>query len=305
MVAKAGHGAGRAADTMELNRTIIDTPPRDAATVLMLRDAPGGLEVFLLRRASASDVLAGAYVFPGGKIDAADAGLIGQLDQPVAALQAALGEVHTSAELAACCYVAALREAFEESGVLFAHGASAAQVAQATALLREGRGFAELLRQLELRLDTRSVLPWSRWITPKMASVSSKRFDTRFFVAAFPPAQTARHDDVEASASVWLAPRAALEQYRDGAIELAPPQIMSLAHLARHASVAGVLAEARGQRPALIEPEPHDDESGVRVLCYPGDPRHSVRERALPGPTRLRYAGQRFEPEGGFELLFR
>ena len=291
---------------MELNRTVIDTPPRDAATVLMLRDAPSGLEVFLLRRATASDVLAGAYVFPGGKIDAADAGLIAQLDQPVAALHAALGEPDTAVELAARCYVAALREVFEESGVLFAHGASADQVAQATALLRQGHGFVALLRQLDLRLDTHSVLPWSRWITPRMASVSSKRFDTRFFVAAVPPAQadTARHDDVEATASVWLAPRAALAQYREGRIDLAPPQIMSLAHLARHDSVASVLQEARGRRPARIEPEPYDDEHGVRVLCYPGDPRHSVPERALPGPTRLRYQGRRFVPEDGFEALF-
>jgi 8-oxo-dGTP pyrophosphatase MutT (NUDIX family) len=289
---------------MELNRTLIDTPPRDAATVVMLRDAPGGLEVFLLKRATASDVLAGAYVFPGGKIDAADATLIPQLDQPLAALHAALGETGATAVHAASCYVAALREAFEESGVLFAHGATAAQVAEASALLRAGRGFAEVLSQMGLQLDTGSVLPWSRWVTPKLASVSSKRFDTRFFVAAVPAVQTARHDDYEATASVWLAPRTALEQYRDGLIELAPPQIMSLAHLARHASVASVLVEARGKPPALIQPEPYDDEGGVRVLCYPGDPRHSVRERALPGPTRLRYGQKRFEPEEGFDALF-
>lgn len=289
---------------MELNRTLIETPPRDAATVVMLRDAPSGLEVFLLKRHGLSDVLGGAYVFPGGKIDAADAALIPQLDQPLAALHGALGEPDTAAELAASCYVAALREAFEESGVLYAHGASADQVAQATALLREGHGFAEVLTRLGLRLDTRSVLPWSRWVTPKMASVSSKRFDTRFFVAAVPAVQTARHDDHEATESVWVAPRAALEQYRDQLIELAPPQIMSLAHLARHSNVASVLAEARSKRPALVQPEPYDDENGVRVLCYPGDPRHTVRERALPGPTRLRYSSKRFQPEAGFEALF-
>jgi len=289
---------------MELNRTLIETPPRDAATVVMLRDAPTGLEVFLLKRHGLSDVLGGAYVFPGGKIDAQDAALIPQLDQPLAALHGALGEPDTAAELAASCYVAALREAFEESGVLYAHGASADQVAQATALLREGHGFAEVLTRLGLKLDTRSVLPWSRWVTPKMASVSSKRFDTRFFVAAVPAVQTARHDNHEATESVWVAPRTALEQYRDSLIELAPPQIMSLAHLARHSSVAGVLTEARSKSPALVQPEPYDDENGVRVLCYPGDPRHSVRERALPGPTRLRYSGKRFQPEGGFEALF-
>lgn len=289
---------------MELNRTLIDSPPRDAATVVMLRDTDAGLEVFLVKRAAASDVLAGAYVFPGGKIDEADSTLIAQLDQPLTVLHAALGEPETSAEHAARCYVAALREAFEESGVLYAHGATAAQVAEATGLLRAGHGFAEVLTRLQLQLDTRSVQPWSRWVTPRMASVSSKRFDTRFFVAAVPRVQTARHDDHEATASVWLAPRTALEHYRDGVIELAPPQIMSLAHLARHADVASVLAEARSRPPALVQPEPYDDDQGVRVLCYPGDPRHSVRERALPGPTRLRYGQRRFEPEDGFDALF-
>ncbi len=290
---------------MELNRTLIDGPPRDAASVVMLRDAPAGLEVFLLRRATGSDVLAGAYVFPGGKIDAADSALMAQLDQPLDALQATLGEPEATAEHAARCYVAALREAFEESGVLYARAATTAQVQEATALLRAGHGFAEVLTRMGLQLDTRSVRPWSRWITPRMASVSSKRFDTRFFVAAVPDVQIARHDDYEATASVWLAPRAALEQYRDGLIDLAPPQIMSLAHLARYADVASVLAEARSRPPALILTEPYEDEQGVRVLCYPGDPRHSVRERALPGPTRLRYKQQRFEPEDGFEALFR
>ena len=103
---------------MELNHKLLDTPPRDAATVVMLRDAPRGLEVFLLKRATASDVLAGAYVFPGGKIDDADSALIPQLDQPLAALHAALGEPAATAEHAARCYVAALREAFEESGAV-------------------------------------------------------------------------------------------------------------------------------------------------------------------------------------------
>ena len=289
---------------MELNSELITSPPRQAATVVMLRDAAAGLEVFLLKRHGLSDVLGGAYVFPGGKIDDADAALISQLDQAADALHAALGEPETAVELAASCYVAALREAFEESGVLFAHGATAQQVAQATALLRQGRSFADMLSQMQLRLDTRSVLPWSRWITPKLASVSNKRFDTRFFVAAVPADQTAQHDNHEATESVWLAPRAALQQYWDGRIALAPPQIMSLVHLARYAGVDSVLAEARGKRPALIQPEPFDDESGTRVLCYPGDASHSVRERALPGPTRLLHRNKRFEPPAGFEALF-
>lgn len=288
---------------MELNSEVVTAPPRAAATVVMLRDAPEGLEVFLLKRHGNSDVLGGAYVFPGGKVDATDAGLAGHLDQSPAELHATLGETELDLPAATSFYVAALREAFEESGVLFATEADTAQLQQASTLLRQGLAFDALLAQLALQLDTRSVLPWSRWITPRMPSVSNKRFDTRFFVAAVPHEQTARHDDYEATESVWLAPRAALQQYWDGRIALAPPQIMSLAHLARHASVAGVLAEARRRPPPVVLPEPFDQE-GMRVICYPGDERHPVSERALPGPTRLHFRNKRFEPHGGFEGLF-
>lgn len=289
---------------MELHSQLIDTPVRDAASLVLLRDGAPGLEVFLLQRHGLSDVLGGAYVFPGGKLDAADAALLPLLDQPVATLHAALGESDTAADVAASCYVAALREAFEESGVLLAHNATPAQLTQATALLRAGHGFAELLTQLDLQLDTRSLHPWSRWITPRLASVSSKRFDTRFFVAAAPADQQARHDEHETTHSLWLTPRVALQQYWDGQIALAPPQIMTLAHLARHTDVACVLASAQQQTPAQIAPEPFDDAAGTRVLCYPGDAAHTVRERAMPGPTRLLHRNRRFEPEGGFDALF-
>jgi 8-oxo-dGTP pyrophosphatase MutT (NUDIX family) len=290
---------------MQLNRTVITSDPRDAATVVMLREAADGMEVFLLKRHGLSDVLGGAYVFPGGKVDSADAELdvARHLDQSPHALHGSLNEPEIDASTAASLYVAALREAFEESGVLFAENISPAQTEQAAALLREGHAFDEMLALMGLRLQTRSVLPWSRWITPQIASVSQKRFDTRFFVSAVPADQTARHDNHEATESVWLSPRAALEQYWDRQIELAPPQIMSLAHLARHTSVDSVLAEARGRRPPLIAPEPYEGEEG-RVLCYPGDERHSVRVRILPGPTRLYHRNDRFEPPGGLESLF-
>jgi len=291
---------------MELNLETVSTPPRPAATVVLLRDAPGGLEVFLMKRHGLSDVLGGAYVFPGGKVDAADAELdmAAHLDQPLQALHAGLHETDISDSTAAALYVAALREAFEESGVLFAQGhAAPAPAALAAALLRGGQGFNAMLAQLALRLQTRSILPWSRWITPTRPSVMNKRFDTRFFVAAVPSGQVARHDDFETTESIWLSPRAALQQYWAGQIELAPPQIMSLAHLARHAAVDSVLAAARARRPPVIQPESFDDDSG-RVICYPGDARHSVREPALPGPTRLHYRNKRFEPAAGFEALF-
>ena len=298
---------------MELNQEIITTPPRPAATVVMLRDMPAGLEVFLMKRHSRSDVLGGAYVFPGGKVDPADAELdmLSHLDQPLGLLHASLNERDIDERTAGGLYVAALREAFEESGVLFAqedHVDPGRQPtdwrSEAAARLRAGQGFNAVLAELALRLRTLSLVPWSRWITPTAPSVMNKRFDTRFFVAVVPTGQVARHDDFETTESVWLKPRTALEQYWSGQIELAPPQIMSLAHLAHHADVYSVLSAASARRPPVIQPEPFDLD-GARVICYPGDAGHSVREQALPGPTRLSYRNKRFEPDGGFEALFR
>ena len=286
---------------MELNREIVTTPPRAAATVVMLRDTSHGLEVFLMQRHGKSDVLGGAYVFPGGKVDAADTELDmgSHLDQDPHTLHSSLSETDIDPLTAAGLYVAAMREAFEESGVLFAHG----DVDGFAASLRAGSSFNAALASMALRLQTRHLVPWSRWITPTSPSVMNKRFDTRFFVATVPRGQVARHDDFETTESVWLQPRAALEQYWAGQIDMAPPQIMSLAHLTHYANVAGVLDAARAKGPRLIQPEPFEHE-GTRVICYPGDERHSVRERAMPGPTRLHYRNKRFEPDGGLEALF-
>ena len=291
---------------MELNLDIVTTPLRPAATVVLLRDAPAGLEVFLMKRHTLSDVLGGAYVFPGGKVDAADAELdIAHLDQPLPVLHAGLNEADISERTAGGLYVAAMREAFEESGVLFAQGMGTQDIdtARVAALLREGHGFNSVLARMSLRLHTRSLVPWSRWITPTMPSITNKRFDTRFFVSAVPAGQVAVHDNHETTDSIWLSPRMALQQYWSGQIALAPPQIMSLAHLSRHASVDSVMTQARGRMPPLIQPEPFDLEGG-RVICYPGDARHTVCEPAMPGPTRLYYRNKRFEPGDGFESLF-
>jgi 8-oxo-dGTP pyrophosphatase MutT (NUDIX family) len=294
---------------MEFNLDTVTTPPRPAATVVLVRDQPAGLEVFLMKRHGLSDVLGGAYVFPGGKVDAADAELDmnAHLDQSLQSLHAQLNEADIDQPMAGGLFVAALREAFEECGVLFAQAgsgpASADQTRQAAALLSQGLAFNAMLAQLDLRLQTRCLLPWARWITPTLPSMMKKRFDTRFFVAALPGGQVALHDNFETTESIWLSPRFALQRYWDGQIELAPPQIMSLVHLARHTTVGSVLEAARTQHPPLILPEPFDQD-GERIICYPGDSRHSVREQCLPGPTRLRYRNKRFEPLDGFEALF-
>jgi 8-oxo-dGTP pyrophosphatase MutT (NUDIX family) len=290
---------------MELNTEPAHGPVRPAASVVMLRDGQDGLEVFLLKRHGLSDVLGGVYVFPGGKVDPEDAllDMPAHLDLPPQALHASLGEPELDQLEAAAVYVAALREAFEESGVLYAQGTGAREAAMASELLRQGRSFGEVLQTMSLRLQASRLQPWSRWITPILGAVVRKRFDTRFFLAAVPEGQLARHDDHEATESIWLTPRAALRQYWDRAIELAPPQILGLAHLSRHASVGSALAEARGRLPPTIRPELFE-EHGTRVVCYPGDGQHSVRERALPAPTRLHYRDRRLEPAQGFEAFF-
>jgi 8-oxo-dGTP pyrophosphatase MutT (NUDIX family) len=294
---------------MQLNSEIITTPPRASATVVLLRLEPQkGLQVFLLRRHSASAVLGGAYVFPGGKLDEADCkpDLHTYLDCSPQALHTALGEPDLPPHTAAGLYVAAVREALEECGVLFArlgphealaHGAVQRQQWQQA--LHAGQGFADVLRRAGLRLDTQHLAPWSRWITPLQPSVSNKRFDTRFFVAVLPEGQHPIHDNIEATDSVWLSPREALDRYWAGDMPLAPPQIMTLVSLLPHADTASVLQATKQQTPPLILPEAFD-EAGLRVLCYPGDPRHSVAQRAMRGPTRLRFVAGRFEPITGF-----
>lgn len=290
---------------MQVNLEHSEAPVRDAATVVMLRDAQDGLEVFLLKRHGLSDVLGGAYVFPGGKVDHSDADLDihTYLDRAAEPLLAALGEPQLHEGAAATLYIAALREAFEETGVLYAQDVHARDASLASELLREGRSFEEVLAMMKLRLATAALQPWSRWITPAVGGVMRKRFDTRFFLAAVPTDQQPRHDNHEAIDSAWFTPRQALQQCWDRQIELAPPQIMSLAHLSRHATVESAMSEARERPPPLIHPEPFEH-AGERVICYPGDDHHSTRERAMPGPTRLHYRNQRFEPEHGFEALF-
>lgn len=290
---------------------IITAPPLAAASVILLRDGAAGLEVFLMRRHDKSDVLGGNYVFPGGKIDPSDAApdAAALLGVPADTLPAALNETALPAPDAAALFVGAARELFEEAGVLLAVGsggasASELQHRQASEALKGGEAFTALLPRLGLRLDRAALAAWSRWITPRMPShAMTKRFDTRFLVAALPPGQDARHDDFETTASTWLGPREALHAYWARALVMMPPQIMTLADLSRFGSVAAVFDHANSRPAPTIEPEPIDVD-GVRIVCYPGDERHPQRDRAMPGPTRLLLRDKRFEPERGLDALF-
>ena len=297
---------------MQLNSEVVTTPARASATVVLLRDTPQvGLEVFLLRRHAASAVLGGAYVFPGGKLDDADCApsLHSHLDRAPEALHQSLGEPDLDAHTAAGLYVAAVRESLEECGVLYARHADSEVLAHDAAQrqawqqqLHAGQGFEQVLQDAALRIDTQHLAPWSRWITPLMPSVTNKRFDTRFFVAVLPAGQAPIHDNVEAVDSIWLTPRAALEKYWARELSLAPPQIMTLVSLLGSADAASVLRAAAQQQPPRVMPETFDAD-GLRHICYPGDPLHSVQQRAMMGPTRLRFIEGRFEPLGGLDAL--
>ena len=294
---------------MEQNYETVTTPPVDAASVLLLRDSDEGLQVLLMRRAQASQVLGGAYVFPGGKLDEEDHAdlVLHCLSEPPETLRQRLGEPELPATRAAGLFMAALREAFEECGVLVGQddggtGDGGQVLAARLRAQAGGAGWHTLLVSAACRLRTEALLPWSRWITPRQPAVTNKRFDTRFFLAPIGDGQEARHDNFETTDSIWLTPLQALRRYASGEISLVAPQIMSLYELKAHRTVAAALAEARSRVPALIEPHPFD-EGGQRVLSYPGDVGHPVRVRAMRGPTRLLFSGGRFVPVGGMSEL--
>ena len=271
--------------------------PRDAATVLLLRDAPGGFEVFMVKRSGLSDVLGEAYVFPGGKIDAPDhsLGMLARIHGLAELDTAALGE-DLPAERAAGMFVAAARETFEEAGVLLAQGVTgdlpAAGLQAARARLNAKEPFDAVLASINAQLNAAALVPWVRWVTPVMLA---KRFDARFFLAIAPPDQVAMHDDYEATHSEWLKPADAVARWQQGSIQLAPATYMSLQHLALYPSIDTAIADARSRRPPVIQPLgfQHD---GMRCLALPGDGNHPVAARAIPGPLRLRWDGKCYQP---------
>jgi 8-oxo-dGTP pyrophosphatase MutT (NUDIX family) len=229
--------------------------PRDAATVILLRqalpvDEGGGVEAFLLRRTAELEFAPGAFVFPGGSVDRSDADPGLGWAGPDPAEFAALLDVPPDRARALVC--AAVRETFEESGVLLAGAShddlvsdSAALAADRHALLAGTASLAEVLSRRGLVLRTDLLTPWARWITPE---ASPRRFDTWFFAAALPPGQAAtaapegHADPGESESGAWLRPASALEAARAGQMTLLPPTAVTLGELARHADVPAILA---------------------------------------------------------------
>ena len=255
---RGGTGAGRWApapgglseERAEGEAGASPVPVRDAATVVLLRDSAGGPEAFLLRRVRGMAFAAGMTVFPGGAVDPRDAdAAVGWVGPPVADWTAPFDADEALARALLC---AAVRETFEESGVLLA-GPSADEVtatdgpdweADRVGLERRDFSLAELLARRGLQLRADLLRPWAHWITPPQESVR-RRYDTRFFVAALPAGQRTRDVTSEADVVEWVRPADALDQLRRGERPMMPPTIVTLEEVSAYPSVADVLAAGR------------------------------------------------------------
>ncbi|MEX2291417.1 MAG: NUDIX hydrolase [Mycobacteriales bacterium] len=249
-------------------------PTRDAATVALLRDASGGPEVYLLRRVRAMAFAGGMHVFPGGAVDPADAhATVAWCGPPAREFAAAFGCGEPLARALVC---AAVRETFEEAGVLLA-GASASELladvstdeweAERGALEGRAQSLSELLARRGLVLRADLLRPLAHWITPE---AEPKRFDTRFFVARMPEGQVCREVGGEADRRLWVRPQEAL----DRGLGLLPPTAAALADLADHADVEAALTAPRTIGPVLPRLVVGEDDEVAFLL--PGDAGYPV-----------------------------
>jgi 8-oxo-dGTP pyrophosphatase MutT (NUDIX family) len=247
--------------------------PRDAATVVLLRDGgasedrpdrlerpggsdvSGGLEVYLLRRAGTMAFAPGMHVFPGGSVDGRDGDTeTAWAGPPPAEWGRRLG---CEAELARALVCAAVRETFEESGVLLAGPSADAVVPDTTAedwevdrraLLDRSLAMSALLARRGLVLRSDLLGAFAHWITPEF---EPRRFDTRFFLAALPVGQLARDVSGEADAADWIPVTDAVRGFDDGRLAMLPPTIEALRELAPCPDVAAALAVPRQVRPIM------------------------------------------------------
>ncbi len=288
-----GKLAGPARDILAGNKA--PAVPRDAATVMLLRErgafpagdprtpggaAPGGdprtpggagLEVYLLRRKPTMAFAPGACVFPGGSVDPRDTDEQIAWAGPDASEWGRVFDAPPSLAMALVC--AAVRETFEESGVLLAGESADSVVADTTsddweadrqALLDRSVSLAELLARRRLVLRADLLRPWSRWITP---IIEPRRFDTRFFAAALPAGQRTRDVGGEASQVAWVQPGDALAAGNRGEILLFPPTAVTLSELAECGDLDTVLTGPRQVAPII--PAVHLRE-GAAWLTVPG-----------------------------------
>lgn len=253
--------------------TLTPASPRRAATVMLLKDTAAGTVVHMLRRRASMAFAGGAYAYPGGGVDPRDDEHHIRWAGPTRAWWAErLGVDETTAQAIVC---AAVRETYEEAGVLLAGPAPDSVVGDTTgaeweadraALVARDFSFAEFLDRRGLVLRSGLLGAWTRWITPEF---EPRRYDTFFFVAALPQGQRTRNASTEADRTVWIRPQEAADGYDKGELLMMPPTIATLRQLAPYATATDALAAApaRDLTPVLAKARLEDDEI---VLSWPG-----------------------------------
>ncbi|MEU6227127.1 NUDIX hydrolase [Streptomyces sp. NPDC047042] len=255
--------------------TLTPVTPKRAATVMLLKDTDTGPAVHMLRRRASMAFAGGAYAYPGGGVDPRDDDHLIRWAGPTRAWWATrlgLGTDETSAQAVVC---AAVRETYEEAGVLLAGPTADSVVGDTTgddwetdraALVARELSFAEFLDRRGLVLRSDLLGAWARWITPEF---EARRYDTWFFVAALPQGQRTRNASTEADRTVWIEPARAAASYDKGELLMMPPTIATLRALAPYDSVSGALTGAleRDLAPVLATASVQDDEI---VLSWPG-----------------------------------
>lgn len=248
--------------------------PRDAATVVLLREAPVGPEVYLLVRQRSMAFAAGAAVFPGGGVDPRDFDAAVAWAGPDAAEWAQRLGVDEERARALVC--AAVRETFEECGVLLAGPSAETVVAdvsgeawEADRLALESRelAFSDLLERRGLVLRTDLLGAWAGWLTPEF---EPRRYRTWFFVARVPAGQVTRDVSTESSSVVWAPALEACAQVERGALMMLPPTYLTCLEVGQHASPAQVLAAAAGRRVEMFMPELVEGDDGWTLTMPDG-----------------------------------
>ncbi|MFD6419282.1 NUDIX hydrolase [Streptomyces sp. NPDC060194] len=273
--------------------SLTPVPPRRAATVMLLRDGgAAGPAVHLLRRRTAMAFAGGAYAYPGGGVDPRDADpapAVRWAGPSRAAWAARLGVDGPTAQAIVC---AAVRETFEESGVLLAGPDPHTVVGDTTgddweadraALVAREQTFAEFLGRRGLVLRGDLLAAWTRWITPEF---EPKRYDTWFFVAALPAGQRTRNASTEADRTVWARPEDAVAGYERGEYLMMPPTVATLRQLLPYASAAEVLAAAANRDLTPVLARARITDGGEVVLSWPGHEEFTKRIAADAGVTR-------------------
>ena len=260
-------------------------PPRPASTVVLLRDTADGIETWLLRRVKAMTFAAEMSVFPGGRVDEADGAedvpWVGGEPESVAA------RFGCSVSEARAALVAAVRETFEETGVLVTSPARSGQEADFAELRRDLEArtvrFGAFLADTGLSVDAGLIRPWSHWITPVQ---EPRRFDTYSYVAALPAGAQAQADSGEASHAEWIAPALALQQFENEDRPMLTPTVLTLQSMAGFERVADVLAASGGRSLAAIQPVIRRGPDGVDLVELPdGSTYPFLRPSGAVGPA--------------------